>query len=175
MTHFCFFLSPREKCCVDVVVLVTPEHHSCAHPDTLGDSPQMHMSCVGRAKSSFQSSFGIQHPKTYTCRTERVSLSVHHNHLLCLVVGLQSVWSPRPPPLWDGSRWVWVCWGIISRASGKMTWRDPGAPGAEVCVPYVHGRVPGYREGNKQEDCINLWSAGEGRARAGRAGWRDTP
>lgn len=28
----------------------------------------------------------------------------------------------------------------------------------------------GIREGNKQEDCINLWSAGEGRARAG-PGW----
>lgn len=37
-----------------------------------------------------------------------------------------------------------------------------------MSVVCMRGRTA--REGNKQGDCINLWSAGEGRAQAGRAG-----
>ncbi|CAB1418885.1 unnamed protein product [Pleuronectes platessa] len=48
------------------------------------------------------------------------------NHLLHRAEAAGWLWdfstvcSPRPPPPWDGSRSVWVCWGIISRASGEM-------------------------------------------------------
>lgn len=35
---------------------------------------------------------------------------------------------------------------------------------------YLHGRERRDREGNKQDDCINLWSVGEGRAQAGQPG-----
>lgn len=38
------------------------------------------------------------------------------------------------------------------------------------CVHVMCMRGSRGREGNKQEDCINLWSAGEGRAQAG-PGW----
>lgn len=48
---------------------------------------------------------------------------------------------------------------------GICVWRD-----LRWRLRYMHWREQRDREGNKQDDCINLWSVGEGRAQAGQPG-----
>lgn len=65
-----------------------------------------------------------------------------------------------------------VCLSIRSRVTRKMMRWGLGLPCCQNrrCVRAACTRGRMAREGNKQGDCINLWSAREGRARAG-PGW----
>lgn len=67
---------------------------------------------------------------------------------------------------------MWGCWASFSgeEEDNRIQEFHVVRIGGGVCVCLMCMGVCRGKEGNKQEDCINLWSAGEGRAQAGRAG-----